>query len=191
MRKATREFRVDGVGRLKLDVHAVRDVAGDLELGSAGREGAGQAHDQHLLAGARFPDVEEDGRVELEAVLRVGTVSRRRVLAVSLSASRLVSAGRVRTTVSSSLYVLRATVAFGSLRSPRATAPRELCGDCYVGGTLLPAWTFTSGIESPAFTMAASERERFAAGDSVLLLYGPRAYHTQRAMSAILKERPC
>ena len=53
-------------------------------------------------------------------------------------------------------------------------------------GTLLPAWTFTSGIESPAFTMAASERERFAAGGSVLLLlYGPRACHTQRAMSAI------
>ena len=47
------------------------DVAGDLELGSAGRERPGQAHDQDLLAGARFPDVEEDGRVELEAVLCV------------------------------------------------------------------------------------------------------------------------
>jgi hypothetical protein len=46
------------------------DVAGDLELGSAGRERPGQAHDQDLLAGARFPDIEEDGRVELEAVLR-------------------------------------------------------------------------------------------------------------------------
>ena len=53
------------------------DVAGDLELGSAGRERAGQAHDQDLLAGARFPDVEEDGRVELEAVLRAGNVSPR------------------------------------------------------------------------------------------------------------------
>ena len=48
----------------------VTNVAGDLELGSAGRERAGQAHDQDLLAGAGFPDVEEDGRVELEAVLR-------------------------------------------------------------------------------------------------------------------------
>ena len=68
-------------------------------------------------------------------------------------------------------FAVRATFVarsmFGSCRSPRATAPRELCGDCYVGGTLLPAWTFTSGIESPAFTMAASERERFAAGGSV------------------------
>ena len=53
-------------------------------------------------------------------------------------------------------------------------------------GTLLPAWTFTSGIESPGFTMAAAGRERFAAGGSVLLLlYGPRACHTQRAMAAI------
>ena len=69
---------------------------------------------------------------------------------------------------------------FGSCRSPRATSPRELCGDCYVGGPLLPAWTFTSGIASPAFTMAASERERFAAGGSVLLLYGPRACHLQQ-----------
>ena len=68
----------------------------------------------------------------------------------------------------------------------RDDVARALCGDCYVGGTLLPAWTFTSGIASPAFTMAASERERFAAGGSVLLLlYGPRACHTQRAMSAI------
>ena len=69
MRKATREFRVDGVGRLKFDVRTVRDVAGDLELGSAGRERAGQAHDQDLLAGAGLAHVEEDGRVELEAVL--------------------------------------------------------------------------------------------------------------------------
>ena len=46
------------------------DVAGDLELGSAGRERAGQAHDQDLLAGAGLAHVEEDGRVELEAVLR-------------------------------------------------------------------------------------------------------------------------
>ena len=70
-------------------------------------------------------------------------------------------------------FAVRATFVarsmFGSCRSPRATAPRELCGDCYVGGTLLPAWTFTSGIASPAFTMAASERERFAAGGSVVL----------------------
>ena len=78
-----------------------------------------------------------------------------------------VSAGRVRTTVSRFSALRCVTVAFGSCRSPRATAPRELCGDCYVGGTLLPAWTFTSGIASPAFTMAASERERFAAGGSV------------------------
>ena len=48
----------------------MRDVAGDLELGSAGREGAGQAHDEHLLAGAGLAHVQEDGRVELEAVLR-------------------------------------------------------------------------------------------------------------------------
>ena len=46
------------------------NVAGDLELGSAGRERAGQAHDQDLLAGAGLAHVEEDGRVELEAVLR-------------------------------------------------------------------------------------------------------------------------
>ncbi len=77
---------------------------------------------------------------------------------------------------------------FGSCRSPRATAPRELCGDCYVGGTLLPAWTFTSGIASPAFTMAATERERFAAGGSVLLLYGPRACHLQQCNVSHLKE---
>ena len=62
----------------------VTDVAGDLELGSAGRERAGQAHDEHLLAGAGFPDVEEDGRVELEAVLRA---RRGRVRAVSLALS--------------------------------------------------------------------------------------------------------
>ena len=62
----------------------VTNVAGDLELGSAGRERAGQAHDQDLLAGARFPDVEEDGRVELEAVLRA---RRGRVRAVSLALS--------------------------------------------------------------------------------------------------------
>ena len=189
MRKATREFRVDGVGRLNLISTQITNVAGDLELGSAGREGAGQAHDQDLLAGAGLAHVQEDRRVELEAVLRVVTVSRRRVRAVSRLSSRascLASAGRVRTTVSRFSALRCVTVAFGSCRSPRATAPRELCGDCYVGGTLLPAWTFTSGIASPAFTMAATERERFAAGGSVLLLlYGPRACHTQRAMSAI------
>ena len=75
---------VDGVGRPNFDFHTGHNVAGDLELGSAGREGAGQAHDQHLLAGAGLAHVEEDGRVELEAVLRVVTVSRRRVL-LSLS----------------------------------------------------------------------------------------------------------
>ena len=48
----------------------ITNVAGDLELGSAGREGAGQAHDQHLLAGAGLAHVQEDRRVELEAVLR-------------------------------------------------------------------------------------------------------------------------
>ena len=59
-----------------------------------------------------------------------------------------------------------------------------------MGGTLLPAWTFTSGIASPAFTMAATERERFAAGGSVLLLYGPRACHLQQCQpseEALLK----
>ena len=49
-------------------------------------------------------------------------------------------------------------------------------------GTLLPAWTCTSGIESPAFTMAASERERFAAGGSVFALYEAcgRAYNNDK-----------
>jgi hypothetical protein len=70
VRKATREFRVDGVGRLNLISTQITNVAGDLELGSAGREGAGQAHDEHLLAGAGLAHVQEDGRVELEAVLR-------------------------------------------------------------------------------------------------------------------------
>ena len=69
---------------------------------------------------------------------------------------------------------------FGSCRSPGATTSRELYVGVVVGGTLLPAWTFTSGIASPAFTMAATERERFAAGGSVLLLYGPRACHLQQ-----------
>ena len=82
----------------------MRDVAGDLELGSAGREGAGQAHDQHLLAGAGRAHVEEDGRVELEAVLRVGlllgTVSFR--------------PGDVLTTVSRSSALRCVTVAVGS-----------------------------------------------------------------------------
>ena len=104
----------------------------------------------------------------------------RAVSRLSSRASCVASAGRVRTTVSRFSALRCVTVAFGSCRSPRATAPRELCGDCYVGGTLLPAWTFTSGIASPAFTMAATERERFAAGGSVLLLYGPRACHLQQ-----------
>ncbi len=49
-------------------------------------------------------------------------------------------------------------------------------------GTLRPAWTCTSGIESPAFTMAASERERFAAGGSVFALYEAcgRAYNNDK-----------
>ena len=72
----------------------------------------------------------------------------------------------------------------------RDDVARALCGDCYVGGTLLPAWTFTSGIASPAFTMAATERERFAAGGSVLLLYGPRVPHSTSNVSH-LKERLC
>ena len=87
-------------------------------------------------------------------------------------------------------FAVRATFVarsmFGSCRSPRATTSARAVRRLLYVGTLLPAWTFTSGIESPAFTMAASERERFAAGGSVLLLlYGPRACHTQRAMSAI------
>ena len=48
--------------------------------------------------------------------------------------------------------------------------------------TVLHAWTCTSGIESPAFTMAASERERFAAGGSVFALYEAcgRAYNNDK-----------
>ena len=58
----------------------------------------------------------------------------------------------------------------------RETSPRFSCG------TLRPAWTCTSGIESPAFTMAASERERFAAGGSVFALYEAcgRAYNNDK-----------
>ena len=58
----------------------------------------------------------------------------------------------------------------------RETSPRFSCG------TLLHAWTCTSGIESPAFTMAASERERFAAGGSVFALYEAcgRAYNNDK-----------
>ena len=58
----------------------------------------------------------------------------------------------------------------------RETSPSFSCG------TLLPAWTCTSGIESPAFTMAASERERFAAGGSVFALYEAcgRAYNNDK-----------
>ena len=68
------------------------DVAGDLELGSARRERAGQAHDEHLLAGAGLAHVEEDGRVELEAVLRAwrGLYS----VPLCVLVSRLSGAGR-------------------------------------------------------------------------------------------------
>ena len=59
----------------------ITNVAGDLELGSAGREGAGQAHDQDLLAGAGLAHVQEDRRVELEAVLCLWTRSVMRSLA--------------------------------------------------------------------------------------------------------------
>ena len=70
----------------------------------------------------------------------------------------------------------------------RDDAALELGGDCDVGGTLLHAWTCTSGIASPAFTMAASERERFAAGGSVFALYEglwEDLQQRQMAMSAI------
>ena len=128
MRKATREFRVDGVGRLKLDVRTVRDVAGDLELGSAGREGAGQAHDQDLLAGAGLAHVQEDRRVELEAVLRVVAVSRRRVLAASLTLSVSFRPG-VLTTVSRSSALRCATVGLRLVTQPsRAGAARVIRG---------------------------------------------------------------
>ena len=53
------------------------------------------------------------------------------------------------------------------LAQPSRDDDARVVRDCCMWGTLLPAWTFTSGIESPAFTMAASERERFAAGGSV------------------------
>ena len=58
----------------------------------------------------------------------------------------------------------------------RETSPAFSCG------TLLHAWTCTSGIASPAFTMAASERDRFAAGGSVLALYEAcgRAYNNDK-----------
>ena len=97
--------------------------------------------------------------------------------------SRFVSRfGRAR--ANDRFAVFSSTLREGRLRlvpqPSRDDVARALCGDCYVGGTLLPAWTFTSGIASPAFTMAATERERFAAGGSVLLLYGPRACHLQQ-----------
>ena len=71
------------------------------------------------------------------------------------------------------LYVRRRSHVRLVPQPSRDDAARAVRRDCCVGGTLLPAWTFTSGIASPAFTMAATERERFAAGGSVLLLYGP------------------
>ena len=70
---------------------------------------------------------------------------------------------------------------FGSCRSPRDDAARETRLASVVD-TVLPAWTCTSGIASPAFTMAASERERFAAGGSVFALCEAcgRAYNNDK-----------
>ena len=101
-------------------------------------------------------------------------------------------------------FAVRATFVarsmFGSCRSPRATTSRSRCAETALWGTLLPAWTCTSGIESPAFTMAASERERFAAGGSVFALYEAcgRAYNNDKwqcqpsegeALSAVVSRR--
>ena len=158
----------------------MRDVAGDLELGSAGRERAGQAHDQHLLAGAGLPHVEEHRRVELEAVLRAW---RGRVLAGSLTLRVPFRPGDALTTVSR-LRALRSSREACSTRAA-ALARRRRARDLaslQLWDTVLHAWTCTSGIESPAFTMAASERERFAAGGSVFALYEAcgRAYNNDK-----------
>ena len=65
---------------------------------------------------------------------------------------------------------------------PSRVAVARETSPCFSCGTLLPAWTCTSGIESPAFTMAASERERFAAGGSVFALFEAcgRAYNNDK-----------
>ena len=113
----------------------------------------------------------------------------RRARSLSLRSRLVVSRFGRATHVAETTVSLSALGSSREACSARAAASRDgaarAVGRLLYVGTLLPAWTFTSGIESPAFTMAASERERFAAGGSVLLLYGPRACHTQRAMSAI------
>ena len=92
----------------------------------------------------------------------------------------------------------RATRASLNVRGPRYVSSRETCSaraaalarrrrardlaSLQLGDTVLHAWTCTSGIASPAFTMAASERDRFAAGGSVLALYEAcgRAYNNDK-----------
>ena len=115
-----------------------------------------------------------------------------------LVVSRFGRATRVAETVSrSALRFLRAKHVRLVPQPSRDDVARALCGDCYVGGTLLPAWTFTSGIESPAFTMAASERERFAAGGSVLLPVWParvphstsNVSHRRRGFAKLVERR--
>ena len=110
------------------------------------------------------------------------------LLAVSLTScltQRLVSrfgrATRVaETTVSRSApRSSRETCSARAAALARRRRARDLAS---VAGHCCLAWTCTSGIESPAFTMAASERERFAAGGSVFALYEAcgRAYNNDK-----------
>ena len=110
----------------------------------------------------------------------------RRARSLSLRSRLVVSRfGRVtrvaETTVSRS--ALRSSREACSARAAALARRRHArSAETAMWGTLRPAWTCTSGIESPAFTMAASERERFAAGGSVFALYEAcgRAYNNDK-----------
>ena len=92
----------------------------------------------------------------------------------------------VARSVYSDRFAVRATFSSREACSARgaALARRRRARDSpgFSWGTLRPAWTCTSGIASPAFTMAASERDRFAAGGSVFALYEAcgRAYNNDK-----------
>ena len=79
------------------------------------------------------------------------------------------------------LYVARRSPSARAAALARRRRARDLAS-LQLWDTVLHAWTCTSGIASPAFTMAASERERFAAGGSVFALYEAcgRAYNNDK-----------
>ena len=166
------------------------DVAGDLELGSAGRERAGQAHDQDLLAGAGLAHVEEDGRVELEAVLRVVAVSRRRVLAASLTLSVSFRPG-VLTTVSRSSALRCATVGLRLVTQPSRDGAARVIRGCSCGRDTAACMDLHIRDRIPGFHHGCVRartfrgwRLRFAA------LWPARVPHSTSNVSH-LKERVC